>query len=182
MRLRPQRLHDLDLLFGAAAAVMKVLVEADKLHLVPADPDAEPEAPARQHVERGGLLGDEHGLALRQDQYLSGEIGDLGAAGEKAEQHERIVVQIARAAAALGPAGAARDIGAEHVIGRRDPLIADLLRRLHKFAQSGRLTADIDNRKSHPELHSHPPLISSITWSAICRARHLRGASHCNCR
>jgi hypothetical protein len=35
-----------------------------------ADPDPEPEAPAAQHVQRGGRLGDEHGLALRQDQHL----------------------------------------------------------------------------------------------------------------
>ncbi len=71
---------------------MKVLVEADELHLVPADPDAEAEAPARQHVERGGLLGDEHRLTLRQDQHLGGKIGDPRAAGEEAKQHERVVI------------------------------------------------------------------------------------------
>jgi hypothetical protein len=41
--MRPQRLHDLYLLFGAPAAVAKILVEADELDLVPPDPDAEPE-------------------------------------------------------------------------------------------------------------------------------------------
>jgi hypothetical protein len=54
---------------------MKILVEAGEFDLVPADPDAEPKPAARQYVETGRLLGDEHGLALRQDQH----------AGRKAE-------------------------------------------------------------------------------------------------
>ncbi len=70
VRLGPERLHDLDLLLRAAPPVAEILVEAGELDRVPADPDPEPEAPAAQHVERGGLLGDEHGLALRQDQHL----------------------------------------------------------------------------------------------------------------
>ena len=82
---------------------MKILVEADELDLVPADPDAEPEAAARQHVETGRLFGDEHRLALRQDQHLGREIGDVGATGEEAEQHERVVIEIGRSGAGLGP-------------------------------------------------------------------------------
>ena len=155
MRLRPQRPHDLDLLFRAAAAIVKILVEADELDLVPPDPDAEAEAAARQHVETGRLFGDEHGLALRQDQYLGGEIGDAGAAGEETEQHERVVIQIGRAGARLGPIGPARDIDAQHVIGRGDAVIADRLRRLGKFAQGRRLAANIDNRQGYAELHLH---------------------------
>src|SRR5438067_3237888 len=46
MRLRPQLLHDLDLLFGAPAAVVEVFVKADELDFVPAHPDAEPETAA----------------------------------------------------------------------------------------------------------------------------------------
>jgi hypothetical protein len=46
MRLGPQRLHQLHLLLGAAAAIVEVFVEADKLDLVPTDPDAEPEPAA----------------------------------------------------------------------------------------------------------------------------------------
>ena len=42
-RLGPQFLHDLDLLFGAAAAIVEILVERDEFRLVPADADAEPE-------------------------------------------------------------------------------------------------------------------------------------------
>ena len=125
---------------------MKIFVEPDKLDLVPPDPDAQPEPPARQDVETGGLFGDKHGLTLRQDQHLGREIADLGAAGEKTEQHERVVIEIGRAGARLAPAGAAGNVGAQHVVGCGDPLIADLLRRLGEFPQSRRLTADIDNR------------------------------------
>ena len=46
MRRRPQFLHDLNLLLGAAAAIVEILVEPDEFDLVPADPDAEAKAPA----------------------------------------------------------------------------------------------------------------------------------------
>src|ERR1700730_19428 len=45
MRLGPQLLHNLHLLLRAAAAIVKILVEPQKLDLVPAQPDAEPETP-----------------------------------------------------------------------------------------------------------------------------------------
>ena len=157
MRLGPQRLHHLDLLLGAAAAIVEILVEADELDLVPADPDPEPEPAAAQHVERGGLLGDQRRLALRQDQHLRREILDLRDAGEKAEQHERVVIEIGRAGAALRPARPARDIDAEHVIGRGQPVIADRLGRLREIADRVRLPADIDQRQRHPELHPSLP-------------------------
>ena len=133
VRLRPQRPHHFDLFLRAAAAVVKILVEPGELDLVPTDPDAEPEAPARQHVETRGLLGDEHGLALRQDQHLRREIADIGAARKKPEQHKWVVIEIGRAGARLGPAGAAGDTGAEHMVGCGDAVIADRLRRLDKF-------------------------------------------------
>src|SRR5262245_61663953 len=50
VRLRPQRVHDGDLLLLALAAVVEGHVEADVLDGVPADPDAEAEASAREHV------------------------------------------------------------------------------------------------------------------------------------
>jgi hypothetical protein len=77
VRLCPQRLHDLDLFFRAAAAIVKILVEANELDLVPSDPDSEPEPATGQHVERCRLLGDKDGLTLREDQHLRGKIADL---------------------------------------------------------------------------------------------------------
>ncbi len=110
--------------------------------------------PLRQHVETGGLFGDEYRLALRQDQHLGREIADRGAAGKETEQHERVVVKVGRPAARLRPAGAARDIGAEHMVGRRDPLIADLLGRLDKLPQCRGPAADIDDRQGYTEFHT----------------------------
>jgi len=60
---------------------VEVLVETGKLDLVPADPNAEPEPSAAQHIEAGRLLGDEDGLALRQDQHTGREAELRGAAG-----------------------------------------------------------------------------------------------------
>ena len=89
----PKRLHNLHLLFGPPAAVAKILVQPDELDLVPADADAEPEAAPAQHVQRGRLLRDQHRLALRRISTPV-EKPTCGAAGQEAEQHERIVEQI----------------------------------------------------------------------------------------
>ena len=70
-------LHDPHLLGRAASAVVEILVEADELNLVPADADAEPEASAAQHVERGGLFCDQHRLALCQNQDTNGKADPL---------------------------------------------------------------------------------------------------------
>jgi hypothetical protein len=58
-------------------------------------------------------------LTLGQDQYLGREIRDAGAAGEETEEHERVVIQIGRSGARLGPTGAAGDIGAQHELRSR---------------------------------------------------------------
>ena len=73
---------------------MEILVQADELDLVPADADAEAEAAAAQHVEARRLLRHQRRLALRQDQHAGGKADALRAAGEKAEQHERIVIAV----------------------------------------------------------------------------------------
>ena len=57
--------YHLHLLRRALAAVVEGFVEADELDLVPADADSEPEAAARQLVERGRLLCDQNSLPLR---------------------------------------------------------------------------------------------------------------------
>src|SRR4051794_26820929 len=93
VRLGPQRLHDLDLLLRPAATVAEILIEADKLDRVPADPDPETESSAAQHVERGGLLGDQHRLALRQDQQRLLDVTGRRAAPRPqtgADRHHRV--------------------------------------------------------------------------------------------
>ena len=63
----PQLAHDLDLLLGAPAAVGELLAERLVLDGVPAQPDTEPEPPAGEQIDLGGLLGHQHRLSLRQD-------------------------------------------------------------------------------------------------------------------
>ncbi len=96
-----------------AAEVAKILVEADELDRVPADPDPETEPSAAQQVKRGRLLGDEYRLALGEDQHLGRELDVPGTAGEKAEQHKGVMEEIGRRVA-IAPIGATRDIDAEH--------------------------------------------------------------------
>src|SRR3982074_3378441 len=82
VRRGPQLLHDLPLLLGAAAAIVEVFVETDEFDLVPADTDPEPEPAAAQRVEAGGLLGDQRGLTLRQDQHAGREAELRGHSGQ----------------------------------------------------------------------------------------------------
>ena len=81
------------------------------------------------------------------------------AAGEEAEQHERIVKQIRRGVA-VAPIRPARDIDAEHVIGGGQVLVADLLGGLREFADRGGIAADsdIDQGQRHAKFHlDFPP-------------------------
>ena len=70
----PERAQQRDLLLDAAAAVVEVLAERLELDGVPADADAEPQAAAGEHVDLRRLLGDERGLALRQDDDAGREL------------------------------------------------------------------------------------------------------------
>src|SRR3954451_20515663 len=102
VRIGPQRFHHLDLFLGPLAPIVEILVEADELHLVPAYADAEPEAAAAEHVETGGLLGNQHCLTLGEDQHLGGEFDLLRAGSDEAERHEGIVEQTEPARTAAG--------------------------------------------------------------------------------
>ena len=127
MRVRPQRLHHLHLLFRPPAAVLEVLIEADVFDLVPADADTEAEASAAQHVQARGLLRHQHGLPLRQDQHAGGEAELRRAARQEAEQHEWIMEQVVVVVAV--PAGAGSGIDAQHVVGRFEEVIAQGFQR-----------------------------------------------------
>ncbi len=145
MRFGPQRLHHLHLFLGAAAAVVEVFVEPGELNFVPADSDPEPEPAAAQYIEAGRLFGDECGLALRQDQDAGREAEPGRAAGQKAEQHERVVKQIFRGIAV--PARAARGINPKHVVGRLEKIVSDIFHGLREVAYDTGIAADIAERQ-----------------------------------
>jgi hypothetical protein len=64
----PEQPHDLELFLQPLAAIPDVLAERLELDGVPADADAQAQAAAREDVDLRRLLGDERGLALRQDE------------------------------------------------------------------------------------------------------------------
>ena len=146
----PQRLHHLDLFLGPLAPVVEILVEADELHLVPAHADAEPEAAAAEHVETGGLLGDQHRLALREDQHLGGEFDLFRAGGDETERHEGVVEQAEPTRTAAGGVGR---VAAEHVVRQRETFVAFGLGELCEFAHDRAIAADVAERQGNSEMH-----------------------------
>src|SRR5262249_2705849 len=142
VRLGPERLHDRDLLFRSLAAIAEILVESLELDRVPADANAEPKAPARENVEAGRLLRNEHCLALRENEHFRREFDLLGRGAQEPEEHEGVVEVVGRGVA-LAPIGPARDIDAEHVIGSGQKVIAQILGGLREVAYHSRLATDV---------------------------------------
>ena len=73
-RLGPEPAQHLDLLLERRPRFAEVLAERLELDVVPAEADAEPEPPAGEQVDLGGLLGDERGLPLGQDEHAGDEL------------------------------------------------------------------------------------------------------------
>src|SRR5580658_10690729 len=91
MRFGPQSLHELHLFLRTQPPIAEILVEPYELNLVPADPDPQPEPAAAQHVKAGGLLGDQHGLPLGQNEHLRREANPRRTTAEKAKQNKGVV-------------------------------------------------------------------------------------------
>ena len=159
----PQRFHHLDLFLGSLAPVVEILVEADELHLVPAHADAEPEAAAAEHVETGGLLGNQHRLTLREDQYLGGEFDLLCAGSDEAERHEGIVEQAEPARTATG---GVRRVAAEHVVRQRQAVVTFGLGEFGIFAHDGAIAADVAEGQGYSEMHGRFPFLAGRCFPA----------------
>src|SRR5207342_1582369 len=150
----PQRLHHLDLFLGPLTPVVEILVEADELHFVPADADAEPEAAAAEHVETGSLLGDQHRLALCENQYLGGEFDLFRASSDETERHEGVVEQPEPTRTA---AGGIRRVAAEHVIRQRQAVVTFGLGEFGVFAHDRAIATDVTERQGYSEMHGRFP-------------------------
>ena len=146
MRLGPQGLHDLHLLLRPSSPIVEILVQTHELHRVPADPNPQPKPAAAQHIKAGGLLGDQHGLSLGQDEHLCRKAYSRRATAEKPEQHEGIVEEIGRGVS-RAPIRSARDIDPQNVIGRREMIVAGRLRRLRKQPDRCGIATDIGQRQ-----------------------------------
>ena len=103
--LFPQRPQHGDLVVEPFGTVAERRPERRVLDVVPSGSDAQHQAPARQHVHLGGLLGDERRLPLRQHEDAGGELDPGRVSGEEAEQHERLVERVVlRCTDRAGPA------------------------------------------------------------------------------
>ena len=149
--LGEQPTQQVDLLLHAHAAVGEVLAERFVLDRVPAEPDAQAEVALREQVDLDGLLGDERGLPLRQDDDAGHEL-DRDDGGEVPEQHERFVerrVDVVRAVPRLVHLG----IGADHVVvGQqvREPELLDPDRVLTGIVDRA---AELGLGEHHTDLH-----------------------------
>ena len=143
---------------------MEILVQRLVLDVVPADADAEAQAPAGEDVHRGGLLGHQRRLALGQDDDASDQLELLRAGAQVAEQDEHLVkralVGVRRLPAELVEA---LQLGAQHVVEDEQVMVAGALGRLGIVADHRGVGADLRLRKHHAESHV---LSSSVSAGA----------------
>ena len=93
--------------------------------MIPSGADAEHQATAREQVDLGGLLGDERGLPLGQDEDAGGELDRGRVGGEEPEQHERLVERIVLRVRAAQRGVTIGVVDAEHVVVRGEPDAAE---------------------------------------------------------
>ena len=116
-RLGPELAHDGDLLGDAPAPGVEVLVQRLVLDVVPADAHTQTQAPAGEDVHRGGLLGHQRGLALREDDDAGYQLQPPGAGPEVAEEHEGLVERALVGVGRTVPQPLeSLQLGAEHVV------------------------------------------------------------------
>ena len=154
--LRPEPVHQPELLVGQVAALLEGDPQGLELLHHPADPHAEEQTAFREVVDRGGNLSPVEGMAIGHDEDAHPEPDLLGAAGQEGEAGQRLQE------GAIGrddeaPLRAVRidglDLpGDDDAVRRPDRIVAEGLRparRLHQHG-AGRAAGD---RKEDPELH-----------------------------
>ena len=149
----PQPAEELDLLLTPDAAVGEVLAERLVLDGVPPDADAEAEPAFGEEVDLRRLLGDQGGLALREDDDPGHDL-ELREGGDEAEQHERLVE---RRVHVVGPRPSLVDrrVGAEHVVIGEEVPVAERLDALGVGAHGAGVAAQLGLREDDADLHGH---------------------------
>jgi hypothetical protein len=112
----------------------------------------EPQPPAGHEVDVGRLPGDEHGLALREDQDPRHELDLAGRRGEEREGRERVVERVALGVGTpdLGERTVTR---ADDVVVDHQVPVAELLRRDGEPAQGERVAPELDLRADDADPH-----------------------------
>src|SRR4030095_4795780 len=89
--LRPQRAQHGNLLLTPSPTVMEILPQGLVLDGIPADADPQPQPTTAEHVDFGCLLGNQSGLALRQDEDGCHQLQSLGNASEITHESQGFV-------------------------------------------------------------------------------------------
>src|SRR4030095_9123754 len=97
-RLGRELAQHLNLFFSPASTRLKFLAERVVLDVIPANPDAKTQTSPTQHVDLCSALGDQGGLALRQDENTRHQSESRGDGSEKSEEDhglmERMLISI----------------------------------------------------------------------------------------
>src|SRR4029450_12964731 len=80
--LRPQRAQHGNLLLTPSPTVMEILAQGLVLDRIPANANPQPQSTTAEHIDLCGLLGNQGGLALRQDEDGSHQLQFLGNASK----------------------------------------------------------------------------------------------------
>jgi len=139
---------------------MKVLPERDVFNLIPAQPHSQAQPATRQDVQRGGLLGHQGRLPLRQNED-AGHEPELRRTGcHEAVQHEGFEEGRQLCVRSL-PAPRSFRIGAEHMVIGHDVRVAKRFRRLGVIAHRRRIGWVLRLGIDHTEVKRHGVLSST---------------------
>ena len=153
--LRPQGAHQVDLFLGADAASGEILAQRLELHVVPANADAQGEAAATEHVDLGGLLGHQGGLALGQDEDAGDEANALRQRGDECQRSQRLMDDAVVSVVVVADMGMVGRIGSQHVVGDEQVVELHLLDGLHVVADGGRVRPDFGLGEDCANLHGN---------------------------
>ena len=158
-----QRQRGVEHLVGPPAALGLVHPASFELRAVPARADAEDEAVTREQVERRDLLGQNSGLAQRQDQDRRAEPDAFGYRGDMRQGHQRIE-----------PADPIEPMRRDDVVG--DPqrveleLFGPLGEAAHVLGMALLAPRDDVRGQEDPELHAPDPSRSPTSTRTFVRA------------
>ncbi len=165
--LGPQGAQHGDLLLQDGTSLLERHPQRVVLHLVPADPEPEPEAAAAEQVDLGRLLGEQRRLALGPDQD-GGREGEVRAAGQVREHRQRLAEGVVDR---VGTAEIAvhRRVRAEHVVVGRQVGVAEVRDRLSQGADCAPVAAHLGLGEDDADVHGR-----SLPCSQVAMRRRPR--------
>ena len=147
--------------------------------MVPADADAQAQPPTAQDVDFRRLLGDQAGLALRQDQHAAAQLDGPGDGGDEGHRREGLVEGVLLAVDRLPVAARG---GAEDMVGDFDAVIAEVFRRLCPVTDPGRIGADVAGREEGGEQHGDAPWARRESLPQPCNIAAVFAIRETHCR